>query len=170
MSGTVERLYGRLMSVVGIARISASKVLGGSGVRRYQCRFDGAEVRDGTPSVQQYGLTSRAKVGADAVVIFVGGNRGSGVIIATNDRRYQLELEEGEVAIHDDLGHKVHLSRTGIRIDGGGHNLTITGVPKLLQDGDIEATGDVKAGTISLLEHKHTSVMPGGGQSGPPTP
>ena len=168
MSGGLERLYGRLMSVAGVARISATKVLGAAGVRRYQCRFDEAEIRDGTPSVQQYGLASRAKVGADAVLIFLGGNRASGIIIATNDRRYQLELEEGEVALHDDLGHKVHLSRTGIRIDGGGHNLVVTNAPKLLQNGDIEATGDVKAGGISLRAHQHTNVMPGGSQSGPP--
>ncbi len=36
--------------------------------------------------------------------------------------------------------------------------------------GDIEATGDVKAGTVSLLDHVHSGVQTGGGESGPPVP
>ena len=36
--------------------------------------------------------------------------------------------------------------------------------------GDIRATGDVSAGTISLQGHVHQGVQPGGGQSGAPVP
>ncbi|WP_338662635.1 phage baseplate assembly protein [Pararoseomonas sp. SCSIO 73927] len=175
MSGTVERLYGRMMSIVGIARLTASQAMGGKGVRRYQARFDGDEIRDGTPALQQYGVASRAKVGADALVVFLGGNRSSGIIIAVNDRRFQLELEEGEVALHDDTGQKVHLTRAGLVLDGGGKPVTIQNAPKVTADtpelhctGRITADGDVTAGTVSLQQHQHRGVQSGGGQSGPP--
>jgi phage baseplate assembly protein gpV len=36
-------------------------------------------------------------------------------------------------------------------------------------NGNINATGDVIAGSISLQNHTHTGVQPGGGTTGPPT-
>lgn len=40
--------------------------------------------------------------------------------------------------------------------------------PKAKFTGDIEADGDVKAGSISLKDHKHGQVQPGSGQTGSP--
>jgi phage baseplate assembly protein gpV len=42
-------------------------------------------------------------------------------------------------------------------------------VPKITTTGDIEALGDVKAGTISLKNHVHGGVDPGGGTTAPPS-
>ncbi|MFH5923852.1 phage baseplate assembly protein domain-containing protein [Roseomonas xinghualingensis] len=181
MSSEISRLYGRLMSLVGIARISASQALGGRGIRRYQARFEADEVRDNTQAVQQYGFASRALRGADGVVVFLGGNRASGIIIATNDRRHQVELAEGEVVIHDDQGQKVHLTRAGIVVDGGGKPVTIQNTPRVTADtpewhvtgkisaaGDIESSGTVKAttdvmvGSRTLLQHRHSNGNQGG--------
>jgi phage baseplate assembly protein V len=44
--------------------------------------------------------------------------------------------------------------------DGGNGKITV--------EGDIETTGDVKAGTVSLKTHKHLGVTTGGGISGTP--
>jgi len=74
-----------------------------------------------------------------------------------SDRRYRLTgLAEGEVALYDDLGHKVHLAREGIVIDGGGHNVSVINAPDLLVDG------------ISVKHHKHGGVQTGSGVSGEP--
>ncbi len=61
--------------------------------------------------IQHYGFASSPKAGAELVVI-VEGN----VItaIGSDDRRYRLALVEGEAALYDDLGQKVHLTRKGI--------------------------------------------------------
>jgi len=45
--------------------------------------------------------------------------------------------------------------------------MTIAG-GKITLNGDIEVTGDVKAGAISLRTHKHGGVAAGGGQTGIP--
>jgi len=37
-------------------------------------------------------------------------------------------------------------------------------------DGDVTVSGDVTADGVSLKQHRHTAVQPGGGQSGPPAP
>lgn len=49
----------------------------------------------------------------------------------------------------------------------GGTTLTFAG-GKITLNGDIEVTGDVKAGTISLKTHTHSGVTPGPGNTGLP--
>lgn len=49
----------------------------------------------------------------------------------------------------------------------GGMTMTIAG-GKITLNGDIEVTGDVKAGAISLKNHKHGGVAVGGSQTGTP--
>ncbi|WP_431477838.1 phage baseplate assembly protein domain-containing protein [Massilia eburnea] len=62
------------------------------------------------------GFTSVPKPGAEGVVVFVGGNRDHGLVIAVEDRRFRLKgLASGEVAIYDDQGQKVHLTRAAYR-------------------------------------------------------
>lgn len=171
---TMERLYRRIVSCFGLGRVTTSR--DGAGTHLAQVSFGDSnvtDVRDNTPLMQHWGLASRPKAGADAVVVFLGGNRGNGVVIATGDRRFWLKgLAEGEVALYDDQGQKVHLTRNGIVIDGAGKPITIQNTPKVRMVTDLEVTGDVKAGAdgaaISLLHHKHGQVQPGGGQSGEP--
>ncbi|MBI2236818.1 MAG: phage baseplate assembly protein [Magnetospirillum sp.] len=67
--------------------------------------------------VQDYGLSSWPKPGAEVVAAFLAGLRSNGVVLRLFDRRYQIDLLEGEAAIHDDLGQRVHLTRTGIVAD-----------------------------------------------------
>lgn len=69
--------------------------------------------------VQNYGFTSHPHPGGatETLALFVGGDRGNGLVIVAGDRRYRLRpLVEGEVALYDDLGQVVHLKRTGIHI------------------------------------------------------
>lgn len=168
MSGsTGERLWRRVLSALGLARVAASKDDGPTQV--LQLDFGAGEVHDQRYRLAEYGFTSRPQVGADVLVVFPQGDRSAGVVVASGDRRYRLKnLAAGEVALYDDLGHIIRLGRAGISIDGGGHNLVITNAPKLTIAGDIEATGDVKAGAISLKAHLHGGVAAGGVQTGLP--
>jgi len=72
---------------------------------------------------QHYGFTSRPLAGAEAIVIREGNHL---VMIASDDRRYRISLEAGEVAIYTDEGDKVHLKR-GRKIEiVGGNEVTLT--------------------------------------------
>lgn len=62
---------------------------------------------------QHYGFTSRPLTGAEAILICEGNHV---VMIASDDRRYRIALEDGEAALYDDLGQKVHLTRSGIEV------------------------------------------------------
>lgn len=83
---------------------------------------------------QQYGFTAvplpeDAKGGkaAEAIIAFINGNRAHGVVLAIDDRRYRIKgLKDGEVAIYDDQGQKVHITRDGIKVDGGDKKKPVT--------------------------------------------
>jgi len=85
--------------------------------------FDG--YIDEAEHVQPYGFRSRAKPGAQTIVARLGA---VGALVAwVFDGRYRLTLEEGEVAILDDQGQKVHLKRAGIEItDKNGQSVKMT--------------------------------------------
>lgn len=100
---------------------------------------------------QNYGLTSVPHGGAEAVVAAVGGARAHLAVLAIDDRRYRMSsLKTGEVAIHDDLGQCVHLTRDGIVIKGAGLPLAFVDCPLVTMDGDLEVAGEVR---------DHTSTM-----------
>jgi phage baseplate assembly protein V len=88
------------------------------------------EILEGVELFQEYGFASRPKAGSEAIAAAIAGLRDHAVIIATADRRYKVTLEDGEVAIHDDLGQSVHLKRTGV-------------VVETPLDVDVDAEGDV---------------------------
>lgn len=103
------------------------------------------EVLDGIEHAEPYGYTANPHPGAEAILLSLGGRRAHTVCVVAADRRYRLKgLASGEVALYDDLGHQVHLTRDGIVIRGGGHQVLITGTPKLRVEADIEATGEIK--------------------------
>lgn len=100
---------------------------------------------------QEYGYTSHPHPGAEAIVAAVGGARAHLVTLSVDDRRYRLVgLEQGEVAIYDDLGQKVHLTREGIVVDGVGLPVNFINCPDVYMDGHLHVAGDV---------NDHTSTM-----------
>ncbi len=79
-------------------------------------------MHDETPTkvehFQQYGYTARPKAGAEVLTALIQGNRDHPIVIAYDDRRYRLQgLEDGEMAIYDDQGQKVHIKRSGILVE-----------------------------------------------------
>ena len=67
---------------------------------------------------QTYGLTANAPVGLEVLAVFPGGDRSHGIVVAVGDRKYRLRgLAQGEVALYDDLGQKVHLTRDRIEVE-----------------------------------------------------
>lgn len=138
------------------------------------------QVIDDAEHFQHYGCTSVPLPGAEGIALSIGGSTGHTVVINIDDRRYRLTgLVAGEVALYDDLGHKVHLTRDGIVIDGAGQLVTMVNLTKLRVEADIESTGQVKdlcddaAGRTmaqmrdSYTEHTHTSSTVGSPTSTP---
>lgn len=136
------------------------------------------EVLDGIEHAEPYGYTSNPHPGAEAILLSLGGRRGHTVCVIAADRRYRLKgLASGEVALYDDIGHQVHLTRDGIVIRGADQQVLITGTPKLRVEADIEATGQIKdlcdstGKTMSGMRdiyNNHTHPGDSGGTTGMP--
>lgn len=114
---------------------------------------------------QQYGVSSVPHGGAEVVVAAIGGARAHLVALAVDDRRYRMaSLKTGEVAIYDDLGQSVHLTREGIVIKGAGLPLAFVGCPLVTMDGDLEVAGDVRdrASTMQAMRDTYNAHAHGG--------
>jgi phage baseplate assembly protein V len=155
-----------------------------------QLTLQEGEVRDGLERFQNYGFTSFPRAapadgrGAEAAVIFVGGRRDHGLVIAIDDRRFRLKnLEEGEVALYSDEGDSI-IFRRGNKLVVTTHEIevsastkakvtspevtvvastkvTITS-PQVNMSGALNVTGaivagSVKAGGIGLATHVHSA-------------
>ncbi|MCB2256614.1 phage baseplate assembly protein [Pseudomonas chlororaphis] len=60
---------------------------------------------------QNYGFSSAPLPGAEYIVIPVGGNSKHSVVVASEDGRYRLALQDGEVSLYTDEGDYVHMKR-----------------------------------------------------------
>lgn len=90
------------------------------GINKIQ-RFDAAGRKNETflnrEYLQHYGFTSRPLSGAEGIVLL---QKNAIYMIATDDRRYRISLQDGEVAIYTDEGDFVHFRRNmEIRVNTG---------------------------------------------------
>lgn len=140
-----------------------------------QMRLTAGEVNDDMEHFEPYGFTSNPLAGAEGIATFLGGDRSHAVVLVVADRRYRLKaLAAGEVAIYTDEGDKIHFKR-GRVIDIETATLNIrasSGVnidsPTLSMSGKIVSQGDQLAAGISQINHVHSGVQPGPGQTGVP--
>lgn len=189
-----ERLIARMLAPLkrAIANMAARGTVvladSASKMQTLQIKLLADEAKADIEHFEPYGMTACPKEGAEHVTLFFGGDRSHGVTLLVADRRYRLKgLQPGEVALYDDLGQKVHLTRNGIVVDGGGLPVTIQNTPHVTADtptftmtgdldvqggvtvgADVAAVGDVTAGAISLKNHTHGGVTPGGSNTGAP--
>lgn len=72
---------------------------------------------------QHYGFTSRPLSGAEVIIIREGNHY---LAVASDDRRYRIAVEAGEVALYTDEGDKIHLKRDKTIEIVSGNKLTAT--------------------------------------------
>lgn len=77
--------------------------------------LDGTQ--DALERFQEYGLAGNPPAGAEAVRLSVHGSPDHSLVIAVEHRRFRMKgLKSGEVALYDDQGQVVHLTRDGIEV------------------------------------------------------
>lgn len=137
-----------------IARGVVTAINSATKMQTLQVRLLADESKSDVEHFEPYGFTSSPNPGAEQVALFPDGDRSHGLVIVVADRRYRLQgLAAGEMAIHDDQGQKVHLTREGIVIDGAAKPLLIQNVPTAtikasakvrMETPLLEITGDIK--------------------------
>jgi phage gp45-like len=111
---------------------------------KVQVRVLDEEILPNIDRIEPYGLSYRAKPGSQAFLLFSAGDRSHGVTIVIGDKRYNMRLEEGEVALHDDEGNHVHLKRGGkIEINASDSVTIKAGTKVRIEAPRLETTQDI---------------------------
>lgn len=104
-----------------VARGLVGTVTDSSGIQRVQVSALADEVIDGLERVQQYGFTGHPKPGSQAVVLFLGGNRDHGVVIACDDGSIRpKDLSAGESAQYSFGKYQVRVKNDKIQVGKDG--------------------------------------------------
>ncbi len=143
-------------------------------IKRFTAAGRRGEMFTSREYLQHYGFTSRPLAGAEAVVIRDGNHI---VMIASDDRRYRIGMEAGEVALYTDEGDFVHLRRGRTIECATGTAIVTADVRCQVNSPEINLSGD-RGGLRRLIDerfrtlfnnHVHSGVEPGSGTSGTPT-
>lgn len=148
------------------------------GADKVQVRILDGEVLNNVERIEPYGFSYRPKPGCRGHLFFPAGDRSYGVALVIGDKRYQMELIEGEVAIHDDEGNHVHLKRGGV-IEVKAASKVIADTPRFETTGDayiggklhalggLVVTGTATANGKNISDsHVHVSNGPGAQTTG----
>lgn len=119
------------------------------------------ETRDRLEHLQAYGFTSVPLAGAEVVVLFPGGRRDHGLVVASGDRRHRLAgLQPGEVALYTDEGDAIVLKRGSLIEIGRGGPTQPAALATALRT-------ELDAIWTALGAHVHPGVTAGGATTGP---
>lgn len=179
MDDSVRKILQRLWNLVARGRLTGKD--GSKAMRTIQTELFAQDIRDDVEHFEPYGFSSEPLLGAEPLTVSFSGNRDHTVAICVADRRYRIKgMKDGEVAIFDHLGRKVHITQGGIVVDGKSSPVTVTtsstvsvkgskitlDAPVVQVTGKMVVAGDVTGGNISLQSHIHTGDS-GGNTSAP---
>ncbi|BCT15434.1 baseplate assembly protein [Enterobacter cloacae] len=149
MNQNLKRAAVRIAGMLGIGRITSQKDSGEIQQAQYQTPLEVASA----PRMADFGFSSGLPVGTDVVIAFIGGDRSSPVIIASNHQGYRRTgLNEGETAIYNKWAMEVLLTEKGVFIDAKGKdvevnnatNVTINASEGILANTPVlKCTGDI---------------------------
>ena len=138
MSGDITRLVNKMLTPLSrrlrlmVSRAVITAINDAGKIQSAQVKLLSGEIRDNVEVLQPYGLSSKPPGQPEGLYFSVGGDRDHGVMICIADRQYRVKAQkDGEICLYDDLGQKVHLTRDGIVIDGGGLPINIKNTPKV---------------------------------------
>lgn len=173
----LQGLQRRIQLLAGWARVSFAN--DSKTAQLLQVKLNDSETRDGTPRIAEFGFTSVPPDGSDVLVVFLGGDRSKGVVVATGHQTSRpVNLLAGESMLYDLAGKSVYLTQTGgIVIEAKGSPVTVNNAttvtinaatavqmntPVLRVSGDIEAGGNVKDSVRTmaadrLIFNQHTN-------------
>lgn len=123
--GVMQRLWRRVQLVTGWGRVSFSD--DSQSAQLLQIKLNDSETRDGTPRIAEFGFTSRPPDESDVVLVFLGGDRSKGVVVATGHQASRPRgLARGESMLYDLWGKSIHLTADGgIVIEAQGTPVTV---------------------------------------------
>lgn len=167
-----RHIANRIASMLGVGRITAMNDSGATQSVQYQTPLEVASAH----RLAEFGFSSGLPAGTDVVLAFLGGDRSSPVVIATNHQGFRhADLQPGETVVYNQWGLYIQLTEDGISIDAKGQDVTVNNAknltatateqvklitPKLLVTGDVIDNCETNDKTLKQLrdtynEHDH---------------
>ncbi|MBQ8465710.1 MAG: phage baseplate assembly protein [Alphaproteobacteria bacterium] len=174
LSPLKTRVYN--MVVRGVVKI----VNDATKVQQMQNTLLAGEVKDGLECYQWYGFTSVPLPGMETAVVFCGGDRSNGVIVAVGDRQFRLKgLQGGEVALYTDEGDYLKFARgrnikiNTVKLDIKATDSVNFDTPVINTTGKIDAASDINDHTSTMqamrdIYNNHDHPGDSGGTTGAP--
>ncbi|MDE3022267.1 MAG: phage baseplate assembly protein [Pseudomonadota bacterium] len=185
-TNAIERIWHSLWLMIGRGRVQT--VNDAQAVQLVQVTLSDIETHDGTPRLAEFGLASNPPANSDVLVLFAGGDRSHGVIVATGHQATRFKnLNPGESALYDAFGKSIYLTETGIVINANGQDVTVNNAvtvtinastsvvlntPLLKVSGDIQDNFVTNSKTMAQMRtvyNGHTHTDPQGGNTGTPS-
>jgi phage baseplate assembly protein V len=158
------------MSTIERGTITASK--NDDQLRELQVQLQDNYVQDELEHLEPYGFSSEPHCDkeTDAMVAFLGNQRGHGIVLSVTDRRYRItQMKTGEVCIYDDKKRHVYLKEDGIEIDGADSPITVKTTDSVKVTAGktviIKASQDINlnsASNINITSSGNISITAGG--------
>jgi len=165
----ISRYYRQIKMMLGIGRVTAVTDTGL--IQIVQCRTP-LDVMD-VKRMGEFGFSSSPPVGSDAVIVSLGGDRSSPVVIATNHKSSRhTGLQAGETVLYEQNGAYVKLTATGVEVEANGQPVTVSGAttvtinategivmntPTLKVTGDIIDNSGSNSATLKALRDAYDS-------------
>lgn len=120
------------------------------------------ETADNVEHFEAFGFTSCPSGGAEALVVFPGGDRSHGIAIVVGDRKYRLKgLASGDAAVYDERGQHIILTAEGIVVNAVKYTInapteingTLSVSEGITGAAGIVTAGDATIGGKSFLSH-----------------
>lgn len=175
MNGVIKKIIGRIKNMISKAIINS--VIDSGQIQLVKVQGLDGEVIDSVERLQNFGHTANPPEGSETILAYIGGNKDHPVAIVVDSGKYRVkDLKPGESAVYDKTGSTVYLKEDGSIVISPSDD-------KVVLEGDLEATGDIKdsKGTLDELRtefntfvdatygvHVHVSAAPGS-PTGPPT-
>lgn len=143
------------MSTIERGTITASK--NNDQLRELQVQLQDTYVQDELEHLEPYGFSSEPHCDkqTDAMVAFLGNQRGHGIVLSVTDRRYRItQMKTGEVCIYDDKKRHVYLKQDGIEIDGADSPITV----KTTNSVTINAAANINLNASATVSIKATQI------------
>lgn len=110
--GLIERTARRVL--MALARGLITTVNDAGGVQFMQVKLNALETGDNRQRMAEFGLTSNPPINSDAIVLFLGGDRSNGVVVATGHQPSRPKnLAPGETMLYSQDGKYVYLTASG---------------------------------------------------------
>ncbi len=126
----IRPLHNRVMNM--IARALIEKIDPSTEIQLARVDLGNGEIRDGLEVIEHYGFTSVPENGDEAVIVFLGGNRDDGLVIATSAGSSRPRGDAGDTIVYNKTGSTITLKANGDveinsvgKVDINNGNLTV---------------------------------------------